>query len=659
MLGPALKLVIDKYKDIEIDKSDGEKLDQHAVHIPSDNVIRQFASEHHVPSPKFVFKKDSNFSNNLRALRPIGNRRRSRHTPDPENAENGFANGAHCMYNPTVMNPTHKCRKVSQLHIKPSLSSELVAPFEVVERNYRAQMRRRFLSRSHQCSKVYEALAPELNRPGTSSHQQSGVEQQLRKRSLSNPSLITVAPFEVLERNFRLLEKRRSLPSFSDSVRQTESTTESGLAFPIPWHQTSRNCQSKPAPDWFVPSRASTIIKAPVTVSQAFFNETLRALSEDGTDVGFYGCDINRNEFTNAVSVNMRSEYIIADTTYFTALTSELVSELNLLMETYECTQTTKDRVSRRIIRTKQESNDLVVEIEKHANNESTETTQRYSLDDIGKYLSKGALLVIERIYIIVGAESRFTAHTVDSDGTLCNFSFELLSEQNAKSDSKITSELVTKQTLESPTGYITTTYKYFTTHGQLLSAVQVGLPVIFKTVALPKPLSKTEYLSTPTTAAEDEFHWMDNYMLFSKFTELKEDLKSQYHLYIYNHPEFVDMVKDFLVLVLMEKPQDTLNFAADFFTSYSKRQRGDHAEAIYKNGRLHPWRAMQAIDPNLKRKSPIAYITPRGPKVGLSNMVGGSNGDRARSYPTARYRMDKPLSDPSVAKQSEWCPAD
>lgn len=49
--------------------------------------------------------------------------------------------------------------------------------------------------------------------------------------------------------------------------------------------------------------------------------------------------------------------------------------------------------------------------------------------------------------------------------------------------------------------------------------------------------------------------------------------MKSQYHLYIYNHPEFVDMVKDFLQMVLMEKPQDTLNFAADFFTSYSKRQ--------------------------------------------------------------------------------------
>lgn len=55
--------------------------------------------------------------------------------------------------------------------------------------------------------------------------------------------------------------------------------------------------------------------------------------------------------------------------------------------------------------------------------------------------------------------------------------------------------------------------------------------------------------------------------------TNLQEELKSQYHLYLYNHPEFVDMVKDFLLSILMEKPEDTLNFAADFFTTFSKRQ--------------------------------------------------------------------------------------
>lgn len=49
--------------------------------------------------------------------------------------------------------------------------------------------------------------------------------------------------------------------------------------------------------------------------------------------------------------------------------------------------------------------------------------------------------------------------------------------------------------------------------------------------------------------------------------------MKSEYHLYFYDHPEFTDMMKDFLQAVLMEKPEDTLNFAADFFTSLSKRQ--------------------------------------------------------------------------------------
>ncbi|VDM16510.1 unnamed protein product [Hydatigera taeniaeformis] len=311
---------------------------------------------------------------------------------------------------------------------------------------------------------------------------------------------------------------------------------------------------------------------APSTINQATFEESLRAIAEDGTDVGFYECSVDAGANDKSVLVTTRSEYIIADTEYHTTLTSELDSQLNLLNEINEQTRKSKDGVTKRIIRTYRELDDLIVEVEEWIGTESTKSTRRHSLSELGWYLANGAVLVVERIYAITSAETKFTVNTLDADGVVCNLVCEQLCERNVSYNNKSISELAMKQTIFPPTGGSVTTHKYFTVHGQLLSMVQVGLPIVFKTMDLPPPITKTQYLSTPSVM-DDDFHWKDNYMLFSRFHERKEELKSQYHLYLYNHPEFVDIVKDFLLSILMEKPEDTLNFAADFFTTFSKRQ--------------------------------------------------------------------------------------
>ncbi|CDS39705.1 cAMP dependent protein kinase regulatory subunit type I II alpha beta [Echinococcus multilocularis] len=310
----------------------------------------------------------------------------------------------------------------------------------------------------------------------------------------------------------------------------------------------------------------------PSTINQATFGESLRAIAEDGTDVGFYECSVNADTNDKSVLVNTRSEYSIADTEYCTILTSKLDSQLNLLNETNEYTRKTKDQVIKRIIRTHRELDNLIMEIEEWVNTKSTKSTRRQSLSELGWYLANGAVLVVERIYAITSAETKFTVNTMDTDGVVCNLVCEHLCERNVSYGNKNVSELAMKQTIVSPAGSSITTHKYFTVHGQLLSLVQVGLPIVFKTMDLPSLVTKTQYLPTPNIT-DNDFHWRDNYMLYSRFHERKEELKSQYHLYLYNHPEFVDMVKDFLQSILMEKPEDTLNFAADFFTTFSKRQ--------------------------------------------------------------------------------------
>lgn len=81
----------------------------------------------------------------------------------------------------------------------------------------------------------------------------------------------------------------------------------------------------------------------------------------------------------------------------------------------------TKDQVTKRIIRTYRELDDLVVEMEEWIGTESTKSTRRQSLSELGWYLANGAVLVVERIYAITSAETKFTVNTLDTDGVVCN----------------------------------------------------------------------------------------------------------------------------------------------------------------------------------------------------------------------------------------------
>lgn len=118
--------------------------------------------------------------------------------------------------------------------------------------------------------------------------------------------------------------------------------------------------------------------------------------------------------------VTTKSEYSIANNEYITSLSSELDSKLNLLNETSECTRKSKDQVVKRVIRTRRELDDLIVEVEEYVNTESTKSTRRHSMKEVGCYLANGAVLVIERIYAITGAESRLSVSTLDAEGVVC-----------------------------------------------------------------------------------------------------------------------------------------------------------------------------------------------------------------------------------------------
>ncbi|VDD83032.1 unnamed protein product [Mesocestoides corti] len=345
----------------------------------------------------------------------------------------------------------------------------------------------------------------------------------------------------------------------------------------------------------------------PSAVNQATFDEHLLAIADDGSEVGFYDCSVTTPD-DKTVVVKVQSQYAIGETKYTIELTSELGINLGIFSESYKQTQTANNKSVVRRLRAQRDLKDLRVETEVCADGVLTKFERIYDLRDVELFLANGAVLVMQRVYAITGAQSRVTLNTLDIDGTLCCLACEFLGGKDANCDSTSMSEVAVEQTLCSPTGHSITTQKYFTTYGQLVSVVQIGSPVVFKLAQPPLPIIKDQYLPIPHVG-EDDFFWRDNisyctldfdwsnenacslaarisleqnHSPFNNwlitetrrcFFFLQEELISQYHLYLYDHPEFTDLLKDFLQALLMEKPEDTYNFAADYFTSFSKRR--------------------------------------------------------------------------------------
>ena len=61
-----------------------------------------------------------------------------------------------------------------------------------------------------------------------------------------------------------------------------------------------------------------------------------------------------------------------------------------------------------------------------------------------------------------------------------------------------------------------------------------------------------------------------------SQLNDRKEELKAEHAAYVENHPELKNILADFMTRVLMEKPEDVKEFAAEHFNAFIKPEEGE-----------------------------------------------------------------------------------
>lgn len=52
----------------------------------------------------------------------------------------------------------------------------------------------------------------------------------------------------------------------------------------------------------------------------------------------------------------------------------------------------------------------------------------------------------------------------------------------------------------------------------------------------------------------------------------IKDELKNEYDQYLHDHPEFRNLMADYMQSILCSKPEDVLPFTTKFFAKYSSK---------------------------------------------------------------------------------------
>eukprot|EP00045_Choanoeca_perplexa_P002702 m.26084 g.26084 ORF g.26084 m.26084 type:complete len:87 (-) comp11656_c0_seq1:877-1137(-) len=72
-----------------------------------------------------------------------------------------------------------------------------------------------------------------------------------------------------------------------------------------------------------------------------------------------------------------------------------------------------------------------------------------------------------------------------------------------------------------------------------------------------------------PTSSNES---WEGDQQVMSMFLDKKAELKAEQAAYVADHPELTAIVNDFMQHVLLNKPDDCFQAAAEFFGTYAEK---------------------------------------------------------------------------------------
>ncbi|GCC21583.1 hypothetical protein chiPu_0020057 [Chiloscyllium punctatum] len=199
-----------------------------------------------------------------------------------------------------------------------------------------------------------------------------------------------------------------------------------------------------------------------------------------------------------------------------------------------------------------------------------TTETLTFKPEELHGFVSEASNLALLRI---LAQRNKFSDNMVflsfDSDMKLSTSTYMNLGHRTMKIGKEERQVLGIQRTIHSETSGPMNWQSNFLSSGHLTSRVQVGSPATMVLTQLPHLREADEEEPKPVFEKKPLI-WEEDLQLYSKFIDRTEALKADYNSYLRHHPELRSLMADFLEFLLLQKPEDVVTFAAEYFAPFS-----------------------------------------------------------------------------------------
>lgn len=308
-------------------------------------------------------------------------------------------------------------------------------------------------------------------------------------------------------------------------------------------------------------------------LDDCLFADSLVTVSDSGRELGDFSVSVTKSSYNEELCylLHANSHGTIDDIPCGTSIEAYISRKLEILEENHhEYVKLENQTVDRKVHIVRQDDQLVVNRIILEKEGVKTQT-HTFPLSSLKGFVSEASNFLILRILAQQKTVPEYmTFLSFDADTVLSKSVYRALGWKKQMIGEELFDIFGIERTVSSKDSSATW-HCYFMPDGHLASRVQLGSPAIMKLLHLPFLLDGVEKDHIPVFEKKPLI-WEEDMELYSKFLDRKEELKADYSSYVRQHPELKALMADFLLFLLLRKPQDVFSFARDFFAPFASQ---------------------------------------------------------------------------------------
>ncbi|XP_072436083.1 ciliogenesis-associated TTC17-interacting protein [Chiloscyllium punctatum] len=310
----------------------------------------------------------------------------------------------------------------------------------------------------------------------------------------------------------------------------------------------------------------------PEEFNNIYFTDSLMTVSDTGKEIGEFTVTIQPILYHSfpCLNIHANSHGTIDSIPCGTSISAYVSLELETLEQYHQEYIKLKDQPLSKKTDIKRGPHGYVVTREVTSKQIVTTETLTFKPEELHGFVSEASNLALLRI---LAQRNKFSDNMVflsfDSDMKLSTSTYMNLGHRTMKIGKEERQVLGIQRTIHSETSGPMNWQSNFLSSGHLTSRVQVGSPATMVLTQLPHLREADEEEPKPVFEKKPLI-WEEDLQLYSKFIDRTEALKADYNSYLRHHPELRSLMADFLEFLLLQKPEDVVTFAAEYFAPFS-----------------------------------------------------------------------------------------